>query len=271
MKQAFQSVFAWTVPAVVALALGGLGERAWAAHRARAALRQTEETWRTLAASRPAPTAAATAALDAGLADAAEVLRELRSATARHRDALADLDRAAVPASAADAFFDLARFGERMRSCARQHHVELAPEERFGFAAYAHAGPAAPAIPGIFRQRLLIEHLLEVVFAAEPRDLLLVDRPPVAGEPTTAPGATEARLFRVGFTGGTAVLRSLLNALATSELPWVVRTIEAGPATAQRNSGQATPGGSEILVARELSRFVVSVECVPLPPVASEL
>lgn len=275
MKQAFQSVYVWTLPVLVVLAFGCLGERAWAVHRARLALRETERAWRTLAASRPQPTAAAATELDADLADATNTLRELRSATARNRSALTELDQAEVPASAAETFFDLARFGERMRRIAREHQVELAPEERFGFTAYAHAGPPEPAIAGVFRQRQLIERLLTIVFAAEPRELVLLERPPVAGEPTAEAHveqrATEAMLFRVGFTGETATLRSVLNALAASELPWAVRTIEVEPASVKPTATQSEANGPEVLVARGLSRFIIHVGCVALPAAADEL
>ncbi|ACB76131.1 Amuc_1100 family pilus-like protein [Opitutus terrae] len=274
MKQAFRSVYVWSIPAVVALAVGGLGERAWAAHRARVVLRETEQVWRTLAASRPEPTAAAAAELDADLADATNALLELRSATARNRSALTELDQAELPASAAEAFFDLARFGERMRGVARDHQVELAPEERFGFAAYAHAGPAEPAIAGVFRQRQLIERLLAIVFAAEPRELVLLERPRVAGEPTAeahvGQRATDALFFRVGFTGETAALCSVLNALATSELPWIVRTIEVEPASAKQTASQSEANAPEVRVARGLSQFIIHVDCASLPPSADE-
>jgi hypothetical protein len=106
--------------------------------------------------------------------------------------------------------------------------------------------------------------------------------------------------FRLVFTGPTAALRSVLNQLATFELPVIVRTVEVEPATGEdlslageesspapapaapvaasivlsaagssKNAVAAKPAALPPIVAKSISKFTVTVEFVELVPAAA--
>ena len=159
-----------------------------------------------------------------------------------------------VPASRTDAYFNLATFVERTRQLAMQAGVEVGPEERFGFGAYANEGPDSEYIEAIFKQRRIAEVLLEALFSAKPERLNAVFRDdwqrapdePGGVRPVTRPGSNKvsgtfvidpqvtARVpdvvrtyaFRLEFVGQTASLRTFMNQVAGSDLPLVVRSVE---------------------------------------------
>ncbi|HVS53778.1 MAG TPA: Amuc_1100 family pilus-like protein, partial [Opitutaceae bacterium] len=182
------------------------------------------------------------------------------------------LRAAKPPATRADAYFDLATFVERTRELAKKEGIEIRPEaERCGFSLYANEGPDVEHIEPVFRQRLVLEHVLGALFEAHARALLAVKResplskrerderdaalaaangvPPAdaiapsatddAGDffaidpraSVRAPGFLDATAFRVTFIGQTAALRTFLNRLAAFELPLLVREVQVEPAT----------------------------------------
>ncbi len=104
--------------------------------------------------------------------------------------------------------------------------------------------------------------------------------------------------FRLVFTGPTAALRSVLNQLATFELPVIVRTVEVEPATGEdlslageesspapaasvaasivlsaavssKNAVAAKPAALPPIVAKSISKFTVTVEFVELVPASA--
>jgi hypothetical protein len=81
-----------------------------------------------------------------------------------------------APASRTEAFFDLANFVERMRRQADQAEVGIRPEERFGFSAFTNEGPGPDQMQAVYRQRRIMEELLNSLFAAQPRELVSVQR-----------------------------------------------------------------------------------------------
>jgi len=110
------------------------------------------------------------------------------------------------------------------------------------------------------------------------------------------PELVEVSAFRLIFTGPTAVLRALLNQLATFELPVIVRTVEVEPATGDDllSAGEeaaappaAAPASTVLiasvprptsanrggtlapLVPKSVSKFTVTVEFVELVPPAA--
>lgn len=113
-------------------------------------------------------------------------------------------------------------------------------------------------------------------------------------------GYVDTAAFRVVFTGQTASLRAFLNRLASFELPVLVREVEVDPATAEEATvaapaeeavvsaepaapsvvlsvepapvKKAPPRTSAALpiVAKPLSKFTVTVECVELVPPKSD-
>jgi hypothetical protein len=76
-----------------------------------------------------------------------------------------------TPARPVDAYFALAVFNEKMRVLAGHAQVALRTEERFGFSTYANEGPAADLVASVHRQRVVMQHLLEVLFEARPKSL----------------------------------------------------------------------------------------------------
>lgn len=207
------------------------------------------------------------------------------------------------PVSPIDAYFDLAAFVEKTRALAARAQVVLKPDERFGFATHASAGPEAELVAAVFRQRLAAQFLVEALLEARPRALLGVqrerpmtaaqrtqrNRPGQTGIPAAAspggggavdffdydaqsslrlPGRIESEAFRLEFTGQTPALRAFLNSLASSPQPVIVRRVEVERLTAETPSTASLPAGAPVpLVSQNLSKFAVVVECVELLPV----
>lgn len=211
------------------------------------------------------------------------------------------------PGRPVDLYFDLAGFVEKTRALAAHAQVKLRPDERFGFASHASGGPAPELVPAVFRQRVVVQFLVEALIEARPQALLAVQRErpltsvararrnlsslpdpaqvaPAAGgvaldffefDPALSvrvPGLVDSDAFRLEFTGQTNELRNFLNALATFELPLMVRSVEVEPLAGEESSSvPATPpaAGSPVpLVPGNFSRIGVIVECLRLVPAA---
>lgn len=198
------------------------------------------------------------------------------------------------PESVTDAYFDLSNYVVRMRAAARSSGVVTAEDNRFGFAAYANGGPPAALIPAVFRQRQVLQYLLETLFAAGPRRLLEVRRSEPAGAEAKAGGGRDPDIFTLAapwalkvpefvrpmafqltFTADTEVLRHWLNRLVEFQVPVVVRTVEVKPAEAgdgmmslgaKTSSIVLSPTGSAPvpLVRPEPSQFTVTLEYLEL-------
>jgi len=210
-----------------------------------------------------------------------------------------------APAHPRDGYFAIGKFTEHLRTLALRQQVTLQADERFGFATYAHEGPAAVSLAQVHHQRVVVQHLVEQLVEARPHSLVGVrrERPravgpaagavlPGAATPVgapeqaadffapparlrvQAPGVIEGELFRIEFIGKTQTLRAFLNALAASRLPLLVRAVEVDPAEAvAAASERAAPLPPEVpmpLVTQNLSRFAVVVECLALVPLAAE-
>ena len=167
------------------------------------------------------------------------------------------------PGDRTAAYFDIAAFVDAMRKAAAEAGVELEPDERFGFSAYAFEGPESDLSRSVYRQRRIVEYLLRALFPAKPKKLGSVQReeparlqaePAAAGArpagqrvPSSAssaggrdifvvdpqvsartPGYVDTMAFRITFTGHTSSLREFVNALAAPDLPLVVRSVEVG-------------------------------------------
>lgn len=214
-----------------------------------------------------------------------------------------------APGVPVESYFALAAFVEEMRTCAARQRVALRTDERFGFALYASEGPPPELIASVHRQRIVLQHLLVTLFEARPESLVSVAREvpltvaqraarrsaatgetetatatptdaAVAGEAdfftpdsrvrVRAPGIVDSELYRVEFTGRTAVLRGFLNALASSPLPLCVRTVEVEPATDADAAPSMTASTDAVPFVRPASsKFTVVVECVELEAASS--
>jgi hypothetical protein len=173
-------LFASALTACAALVLGEgwcIYER-WAASRAAAArLEQKRRELHAMADLTPPPTREVAAAIEADLARAQRALATMRAELSGRGPAAERMKAARVPAARTDAFFDLATFVEKTRDLAKKQEVEVRPDAaRFGFAAYANAGPELERIEPVFHQRLVAQYLLESLFDAKPRALVSVQR-----------------------------------------------------------------------------------------------
>ncbi len=281
------------VTALVALGLavlaeaGGLGERWTAARTARRRAEKLHRELRPLAAAQPEPTAENAARIEAELTRTNQVLAAVRAELMPSGPGADRLGRAATPEHRPEAFFDIAAFVEAMRARAQRAGVILRPDERFGFSSYAHEAPEAGRLAAVFRERLLVQYLLETLLDARPRQLLSVqrERPAGAGGRSAAgavaagagdyfdldphlsarvPGLVETAAIRLAFTAQTAVLRTLLNKLAECELPVVVRAVEVAPADGPPDASTPARPGATSLIARPWSHFTVTVELITL-------
>ncbi|MEO6876054.1 MAG: hypothetical protein ABI222_14650 [Opitutaceae bacterium] len=299
---------------VFACALGGLGllvlaeggvltERWQAARVARRHLDETSRARLALAALRPAPTAETAALLSAELD---RVTRSLATAQNEWRPAGSFAEgfagAAASSGSRSEAFFDIATFIETMRTKARQAGVGLRPEERFGFGSYVYEAPDAGQRAAVLRERMVVQYLLEALLAAQPQQLMSVQRVRPVPDPDGSPGAATKRAvkaiagrggragrnealdyfepdarvslrepglvdttaIRLVFTARTPALRKFLNQLTDSGLPMVVRAVEVAPAERGAGKGGLMPSSVAPFIAASWSRFTVTVEFVTL-------
>ncbi|MBI2814416.1 MAG: hypothetical protein HYX71_09040 [Opitutae bacterium] len=268
------------------------------AARALAALEQKKQERSSLAAQSPALSAATEQAIGQDLDQAAKVLAGLRAAL-QPREGKAPAGPA--PAESIDAYFDVAAFVEKTRALAARAQVVLRPEECFGFSTHTNEGPEKELVPAVHRQRQAAHYLLEALLEARPQALLGVQRERPMTEAQRArrnlpgapaakaaantggqatdffevdalsslrlPGRIECEAFRLEFTGQTPALRAFLNSLAAGPRPVVVRRVEVERLTAEAPSTANLPAGAPVpLVAQNLSRFAVVVECVELLP-----
>ena len=276
---------------------GGLTERCVTARTARKRLEQASRELRSLAAIQPAATPENAALIESDLVRTTRVLAAMQAGLATEGPRAARLRDTPAPEHRPDAFFDIAAFVEAMRARAQQAGVALKPDERFGFSTYANEAPESARLAAVFRERQIVQYLLEALLDAQPHQLLSVQRERLAGparnaapnpagaQPGRAPGAgetdyfeidprvsarvpgvVETAAFRLSFTGHTAALRTLLNKLAEFELPVVVRAVEVAPADRLADGSAPARPDPAPLVAPPWSRFTVTVEFIALAP-----
>jgi len=255
-------------------------------------LRRAQAELRAMASVRAALTSEVTAQIQSDLAASEDAWKKLRAELIAVDDRPAGFDLPA-PIERADGYFDIASFIERMRESAERRGVTVDQQERFGFSEYAHNGPEVADLPRVYRERCATESLLLQLFETQPHRLLAVqrerrtaadaslnkperDRGDPAGrdyfdwdprESVRLPNAVNTFAIRVSFVSQTLSLRLLLNQLAASELPFVVRNVEVAPAERAQvslSAGQIDPAGIAPLVGRSLSRFTVTVELIEL-------
>jgi hypothetical protein len=135
-----------------------------------------------------------------------------------------------VPAGRIEAYADLNSFVGRTRARAAHAGVAVAAEERFGFEQYAREGPPLDRVPEVWRQRVMVEQLLEALWAVRPQVLAGVWCEAVAPDRSLqVPGLVEASGVRLAFVGRTACLRRYLARLAEMAPPVVVREVRVEP------------------------------------------
>lgn len=264
------------------------------ADRALTGLERKKQERAVLAAQTPALSEANEQAIGRDLAQTAKVLLNLRAAL-QPRDS--PTPPVLLPTKPSDVYFDIAAFVEKCRALAARARVAIKPDERFGFATHANEGAEADLLPAVFRQRRAAQLLVEALLEAHPHTLLGVQRerpltaaqrarrntpgepaPPGAGQgadffeleaqsSVRVPGRVESEAFRLEFTGQTPALRTFLNSLATAPVPVIVRRVEVERLPTELSPGTAPVAGAPVpLVAQNLSKFAVVVECVELLP-----
>ncbi len=179
-----------------------------------------------------------------------------------------------VPGSASDMLFELQSFVDRYNALARAPGDDLDPIQlpaNFGFSFRALLDSGVPPedryIPGLWKQKEIIQYLMDSLYAAGPISITAVEREALIetaeeaprtrrttaerpGRTTTTrttqqgiftinplisarvPGAVETMAFRIQFTGYTGALREFLVRLSDFDLPVVVRSVEVSPAPA---------------------------------------
>ncbi len=241
-------------------------------------------------------------AINLDLRDAETVLGDLKT---HRRESVDRLNTTSEPESSVDAYIDITAFVEKTRELAERAGIVIRPEERFGFGTYTSEGPAAELIAGVFRQRTVLQYLVEKLIESHPRTVLMIQRePPRILRPGTsqsiraaAPradgqsrrggqpgdifeiekrlslrmaGLLDTEAFRLEFTGQTRSIRSFLNSLIDEDVPVtiVVRSVEIGlPPAPTRSPDSHSMASARTPVPESLTRFVVVVEYVE--PVAT--
>lgn len=300
----------------VAAAGWGIYNRHAVAERSASQLAQKRSELNALQRVTPAPTEASKAAVEADLRRTESALVTMREELKGRGPVAERLRKTVVPSQPTEVFFNLETFVEKMRQKAQTAKVKVKPDERFGFYTYSRSGPDRDLIPQVFRQRLVAEYLIDALLDARPTELVSLhrERPLTKAEQdalaagqklptqssTTTQGATDffeidprisarvpgfvgATAFRLTFISETSALRSLLNKLATFELPLVVRGVEVEPVAKASSAAPAPqantlssifgtvtptvpaePAKPKPLVEKVLSQFTVTVELIDL-------
>ena len=327
---------------IAALGLAAVGsvwciyERNQAAQKSTKLLVKKRSELSMLLASVPAPSEDNKAAIKADLIRSEDALSQMRAELKGHGHAAESLlnaraayvaaeklkpeeratllRQAKVPFEPTHLFFNIATFAEKMREKTQKADIKIKADERFGFSAYASAGPERDLIPLVYRQRQVAEYLLGALIEAKPTELVSLQReqpvtktdlgevaqPSVKSSRSSknakhndlfeidpritarVPGFVDASAFRLTFIGETGALRSLLNKLATFELPLVVRGVEVDPIIKTQSTEKAAPANTlssifgttptataepvkpKPLVEKVLSKFTVTVELIDL-------
>ncbi len=125
----------------------------------------------------PVPSKQVSEAIEADLARAKNAVTVMQAELKGRGPAAEHLNSAKPPTARTEAYFDLATFVEKSRELARKNDVEIRPEAaRLGFALYANEGPKEDRIPAVFRQRQIVQYVVEALIEARPRAILAVQR-----------------------------------------------------------------------------------------------
>lgn len=269
-------------------------------HRARATLKRAHHDVRTFAAAGPLLSDAESTALATEISRIGQATAALESELNLEESAVAPAAISAESATSTEAYFQLAAFADRMRTCARRNGVGVTPDERYGFAAYAKTGPEPELVPAVFRQRAMAEEILETLFEARPRRFLGLAReryvPGKTGRVTAVStsirdggtadyfelvsersirvgGEITSLALRVSFIADTAVLRNWLGEILRRDSRLMVRGVEAEAVT-DADDGRPLVSGLEkavSLAVTRLTKFTVVLEAVEILPTQPSL
>ena len=205
------------------------------------------------------------------------------------------------PADSNAAFFMIARFVEDSRKLVQNAEIRCDEGYRFGFSAYENVGPSVDTIAIVHKQSKILEALLQALVDAGISELVAVERenPAIRGKaesqnlggsdffempgnsPIRSSEAFESLAFRLEFKGQSHAMRSFVNRVNGSSLPFAISEIEVqlereSGALEERNDllenpffaseesvGENSPLQVPIISENE-SRFVVIVEFIEL-------
>ena len=152
-------------------------DRAAAVRAAEQKLVRVRAQIQTVADAAPSPSRETAALIEADLNRAQRALATMQSELRGRGPSAARLAATKPPAMRTDAFFDLATFVSKSRALAQKQGVLIGPgAANFGFSLYANEGPETALIEPVFRQRLVVNYLVDALLAARPRALLAVQR-----------------------------------------------------------------------------------------------
>ena len=245
-----------------------------ATQRVSAEIEQKKQTLDGFSFQKPFPSRENLSAAEADRGQTEKTRDEIRAGLRATGEVADRIASAPVPDSSTQAYFDIAKFVERVRAQAAGAKTAVVPDNRFGFSAYASRGPVGDLIAPVFHQLQYAEYLIGALVGSEypPSEFIslqrerplsveqkkLLDEALAAGQPapsdpdSTGSGdyfvidpSTSARVaervetvpFRLTFVGRTATLRAFLNELALFKLPVVVRSVEV-ESLAAKDSGR---------------------------------
>ena len=242
-----------------------------AAQRVSAEIAQKRQTLDGFSFQKPFPSRENITAVEADRRQTEKTRDEIRAGLRATGEVAERIASAPLPDSSTQAIFDIAQFVVRVRAQAAAANIMTAPDNRFGFSAYASEGPVGDLIAPVFHQLQYAEYLIGALLEAKPKEFVSLQRerpltpeqkrqiadaiaagqtPPSSNETVGSSDyfvidpRTSARVadrvetvpFRLTFVGLTASLRAFLNELASFKLPVVVRSVEVESLT----SGGAT-------------------------------
>lgn len=194
--------------------------------------------------------------------------RSLLSVLARGETTL--LAGARAPGSRTEACAALAAMTQGLRELAAARGIWVSPDEGFGFAEFAHAGPETSQLVEVHRQSRVVAAAVRLLIEAQPVAIRGVRRGRGDASMSRSGGVgglAGSTTVRLEFSGDTGVLRDLLNRLARSESLLCVRSVEA---EAVQRVAEASAGGSiSPFVSPGLMDYAVEIECVHPGPGAT--
>ena len=248
----------------------------------------------------PAPTTANLAILERNFQ---QMVREFETsqATLNLNTYDSDLFFGNPPSESNSAFFLIARFVDESRSLVQSGDIRFEEDYRFGFGSYENVGPSVETIALVHKQTKIMEALLQALVDAGISELVSVERedPSQSGQDGSrtsdgadffklsgesfirSTGAFNSLAFRLEFKGQSHALRSFVNRVNGSSLPFVISQIEVqlegetgaitervgnleNPFFAPEEAEDEDSALQVPIISENESRFVVIVEFVEL-------
>ncbi len=207
------------------------------------------------------------------------------------------------PGNSNDAFFMIAKYVEDARRLAASSEVKTVEGSRYGFSQYENVGPVEEAIERVHKQAKIMEALLQALFDSGISEFVSIKREAsVVPEPSDEPqrsvegdeifsidstsefkrtDSLESLAFRVEFKGQSLSMRSFLNRITGSSLPFSIHEIEVAldkeagsaeerssildnPFNSEENSPSQISAMRVPIISENESRFIITVEFLEL-------